>query len=347
METRPMSLPNLARAALLLGTVSLAACGGDANGTTSEATAAPPATVLVRDTLLPTVVDAAGSAGPIAQATLSTKLMGTVEQVLVREGDAVAAGALLVKIDARDIDARRGQAAAQVAQAEAAHREALQMAQRIRALYADSAAPRAQLDAVEAGLSRAEAAVNQARAGAAEVEAMAGYAEVRAPFAGTVTRRFVDPGAFAAPGAPLVTVEDGTRLRVSASAAPETVRGLRRGTAVEVTIEDQPARGTVEGVVPAGSGATYTVNAIVENPGRRFLPHSAATLAVPAGEPRRVAVVPAAAVTRDGDLTGVRVVRDGAVELRWVRLGRRVGTDIEVLAGLAAGDTVVVPAGVR
>jgi RND family efflux transporter MFP subunit len=345
METRPMSLPILARAALVLGTASLAACGGDANGTAAGAAAVPPVTALVRDTLLPTVVDAAGSAEPVEQATLSTKLMGAVQRVAVQEGDVVEAGALLVKIDARDIDARRGQAAAQLAQAEAAHREAQLMAQRIRALYADSAAPRAQLDAVEAGLTRAEAAVNQARAGLAEVDAMGGYAEVRAPFAGTVTRRFVDPGAFAAPGAPLVTVENGSRLRVAASAAPETVRRLRRGTAVDVRIEDQPARGTVEGVVPAGSGATYTVNVIVENPGRRFLPHSAATLAIPAGEPRRVAVVPAAAVARDGDLTGVRLVREGKVDVRWVRLGRQVGTDIEVLAGVAAGDAVVVPAG--
>ncbi len=340
-----MRLPTLARAALVLGTASLVACGGDADGDAAATAAAPPATVLVRDTLLPTVVDAAGSAEPIEQATLSTRLMGTVQQVAVREGDVVAAGALLVKIDARDIEARRAQAAAQLAQAEAAHREAQLMAQRIRALFADSAAPRAQLDAVEAGLARAEAGVDQARAGAAEVEAMGGYAEVRAPFAGTVTRRFVDPGAFAAPGSPLVTVENGSRLRVAASAAPETVRGLRRGTAVDVRIEDQPARGTVEGVVPAGSGATYTVNVIVENPGRRFLPHSAATLAIPAGEPRRVAVVPAAAVTRDGDLTGVRLVRNGKVEVRWVRLGRPVGTDLEVLAGVVAGDAVVVPAG--
>ena len=59
----------------------------------------------------------------------------------------------------------------------------------------------------------------------------------------------------------------------------------------------------------------------------------------------RVALVPAAAVTRDGDLTGVRLLRGRTVELRWVRLGRPVGRDIEVLAGLAVGDSVVVPTG--
>jgi len=343
-----MRLTTFARAALLLGTVPLASCGSH-DAEAERGPAAPPAaSALARDTVLPVVVDAAGSAEPFAQATLSTKLMGTVQEVLVREGDVVAEGAPLVRIDARDIEARRAQAAAQLAQAEAAQHEALLMAQRIRALYADSAAPRAQLDAVEAGLARADAAVAQARAGAAEVEAMRGYAEVRAPFAGTVTRRFVDPGAFAAPGAPLVTVEDGSRLRVAVSAAPETVRDLRRGAAVDVMIEDRPAHGTVEGVVPAGSGATYTVNVVVPNPGRRFLPHSAASLAVPVGAPRPVLVVPASAVTRDGDLTGVRLVTDAGTEVRWVRLGRRIGADVEVLSGLTAGDRVAVaPAGAR
>ena len=343
-----MNLLNAARAALLLGTVSLAACGGEAAEAAPDTTPAAPASIAVRDTLLTTVVDAAGTAEPFEQATLSTRLMGSVQQVLVHEGDAVAAGVLLVKIDARDIEARRAQASAQLEQAEAAHREALLMAQRIRALYADSAAPRAQLDAVEAGLARADAAVSQARAGGTEVDAVGAYAEVRSPFAGIVTRRFVDPGAFAAPGAPLVTVENGGRLRVTVSAGPETVRGLRRGMALDVAIEGQPARGTVEGIVPSGSGATYTVNAIVENPGRRFLPHSAATLAIPAGGARRVVVVPASAVTRDGDLTGVRLVQDGRSELRWVRLGRQVGPDVEVLSGLAAGDRIVLsPAGAR
>jgi len=337
----------LIRAGLIPAILLAAACGGDEKPAGALPATATGPTAAVIDTTVPSVFEASGPALPVAEATLSTKLMGAVTAVLVTEGTRVAAGAPLVRLDAADLDAKSRQASAGIAAAEAAHREAQAQATRIRALYADSAAPRAQLDAVEAGLSRAEAAVNQARAGAAEVDAMGGYAEVRAPFAGTVTRRFVDPGAFAAPGAPLVTVENGSRLRVSASASPETLHGLRRGTVVEVTIEDQPARGTVEGVVPAGSGATYTVNVIVENPGRRFLPHSAATLAIPSGASRRVAVVPAAAVTRDGDLTGVRIVRDGAVETRWVRLGRPVGTDIEVLAGLAAGDAVVVPAGVR
>jgi len=255
-----------AAASLALG---LMACGPDATQTSSAVRVPAGTPVAVIDTVLPAAFEAAGTAEPLRAATLSTKLMGTVTSVAVQEGDRVAEGQVLVRIDTRDIDARRAQVRAGLAEAEAVHQDAVSQANRIRALYADSAATRAQLDQAETGLARAVAAVAAARGMAAEVDANAGYGQVRAPFAGTVTRRHVDPGAFAAPGAPLVTVEDDARLRIRASAGPEAVRGYRRGAEVSARIEGTEVSATIEGVVPA-SGNLYTVNAIVANADHRF-----------------------------------------------------------------------------
>ena len=155
----------------------------------------------VRATTIPVVLEAAGIAEPIQQATLSTKLMGAVTAVLVHEGERVTRGQVLARIDASDVAAKRAQAGAGIAEAEAMRQDALTQARRFRALYADSAATRAQLDAVETALARAEAGARTAHAAASEVEALGAYARVRAPFAGVVTQRFVDPGAFVAPGA--------------------------------------------------------------------------------------------------------------------------------------------------
>lgn len=297
------------------------------------------AAITVKDTVIPSILDATGTAEPVQRATLSTKLMGTVTAVLVREGDRVRRGQPLVTIDQRDIDAKAGQASAAVSAAEAVRADAEVQAKRMRSLFADSAATRAQLDAAETGLARAVAGAQQARAAAAELTAVAGYARITAPFDGVVTRRFVDPGAFAAPGAPLVSVEDGSRLRVAVSAAPQAVRTLRRGDRLAAAIESRPADATVEGVVPV-AGAVYTVNAIVDNAAGQFLPGSAASLALPQGS-RHALLVPESAVVRQGDLAGVRV-RSGAVaELRWVRLGARLGGSVEVLSGLRPGDQVL------
>jgi len=326
----------------LASSVAALGCRGtpDAAGA-SEPAGGTTAGIAVRDTTVAMVLEAAGTAEPFAQATLSTKLMGTVLEVLVREGDAVAGGATLLRIDARDLDARRAQIAAQLADAQAMRGEAQTQADRMRRLYADSVATRAQLDAAETGLARTSAAVRQVEAGSAELEATIGYAVIRAPFAATVTRRLVDPGAFAAPGAPLLAVEDGSRLRLSASAAPASLRGLHRGQSIDARIEGASASAVIEGIVPAPGGATYTVNAIVENRGRAFLPHSAAVLLLPQ-ERRTVRLVPARAVVRDGDLTGVHVVQGGATDLRWIRVGRAFGSDVEVLSGLSTGEQVTV-----
>lgn len=298
--------------------------------------------VVVADTTIDAMFDAAGVAEPFQQATLSTKLMGTVVAVLVREGDAVTAGQPLVRIDARDLAAKEAQVAASVSDAEANQREALAQATRIRGLYADSAATKAHLDAAETGLARAEAGVRAARAAAAELGAVSEYATVRAPFAGVVTGRFVDPGAFAAPGTPLVTVQDVTRLRLTANAAPDAVRSLRRGATIAALIEGREVSAVVEGVVPATAGNLYTVNAIVANADRAALAGSTASLLLPLGR-RPALVVPAAALRREGDLTGVIVRTASADELRWVRVGHVRGDVAEVTSGLRAGDTIVVP----
>ena len=299
-------------------------------------------TYTVKDTAVQAVFEASGTATPLRQATLSTKLMGTVLQVFAREGDRVVAGQTLVRIDARDLAAKHSQAAAVIAEAEAVRRDAVIQAGRIRALYADSAATRAQLDAVETGLLRANAGVRAARASSDELAAASAYASIRAPFSGIVTKRFVDPGAFAAPGSPLMTVEDGDQLRIVASATPDIASELRRGQRIGAVVENVPVSAVIEGIVPATSGNLYTINALVSNGGGRLLPGSTATLLISRGS-RRALVVPSAAIVREGDLTGVTIRSRDGDEVRWVRLGRSSGGVVEVDSGLRAGDVVIVP----
>ena len=324
----------------------IAACGGDDKPAAAPVATATGPTVAVVDTVLPAVFEASGPALPIAEATLSTKLMGAVTAVLVNEGTRVAAGTPLVRLDAADLDAKSRQASAGIMAAEAAQQEALAQATRIRALYADSAAPKAQLDAVEAGLARASAGLEAARAGASELSAVRAYGVLRAPFAGTVTHRFVDAGDFAAPGAPLVTVQDASRLRITAAVPAAMARRVKAGMKIAAIIEGQATTATVEGVVPAAA-TMYTINAIVPNAKGEFPAGGAATLAVPSGVTERSLVVPQAAVVRDGDLTGVRVVRDGRAELRWVRLGDARGDRVVVRTGLQAGERVALASGER
>jgi RND family efflux transporter MFP subunit len=340
-------------AVLTFGALLLGACSGDTkksageDGGASARTSAPSridGTVFsVRDTTIAATFDAAGIAEPMQQATVSTKLMGTVTAVLVREGDVVRSGQAVVHIDARDLTAKAAQVAASIADAEAMQAEAATHAARFKALYADSAATRAQYDAAMTGLARADAGLRAARAAASELDAVSSYATVRAPFNGVVTMRFADPGAFAAPGAPLLTIQDVSTLRISASVGADAVRSLRRGQAIPATIDGEPVTATVEGIVPANAGNLFTVNATVANRAGQYRLGSSAILMIPVGTTHAL-LVPRAAIVRDGDLTGVVVRGTDRDERRWIRLGTVVGDRITVTSGLRAGEDIVVPA---
>jgi hypothetical protein len=103
-----------------------------------------------------------------------------------------------------------------------------------------------------------------------------------------------------------------------------------------------PVRATIEGVVPGAAGSLYTINALVPNPDGVLLAGSRGTLTLPTGR-RRALVAPSAAITREGDLTGVTLRTAQGDDRRWVRLGGALGEMVEVTAGLRTGDGVVVP----
>ncbi|MFY7950064.1 MAG: biotin/lipoyl-binding protein, partial [Gemmatimonas sp.] len=159
---------------LAAATLMLSACG-EKPAEHTAATAAPApvrgTTLTLADTTITTTYDASGVAEPLQQAMVSTKLMGTVTSVLVHEGDVVRSGQVLVQIDARDLNAKASQVAAAIADAEAMQREASTHAARFAALYNDSAATKAQYDAAQTALARANAGLRAARAGASELEA--------------------------------------------------------------------------------------------------------------------------------------------------------------------------------
>jgi hypothetical protein len=107
-------------------------------------------------------------------------------------------------------------------------------------------------------------------------------------------------------------------------------------------VAGQRVTAVVEGVVPAPGGHVVTVNAVVPNRGNAMFAGSAASLSLPVGT-RAMLVVPAAAIIREGDLVGVRVRLGEGTDLRWIRTGRQLDGQVEVLSGLAAGDQVIVP----
>lgn len=319
-----------------------AACSDPAPEAMEQSPVTTGVAVAVVDTVIAATTDATGMASPLESSTLSTKLMASVEQVLVIEGARVTKGQLLARLDQRDLAAKKVQAEAMLADVQAQRDMALVHATRIRALHADSAAPTAMLDAAESGLRRAEAGVRAAEAGLAELAAVTSYGAITAPFDGVIAKRFVDPGAFVAPGAPLLTVDKVGGLRVTATVPASAASAVARGDQITVMVDGVTYEARVEGTARAGSG-TYTVNAILPNTGGAIAGGTAATLRLPAGE-RSALLVPTAAITRQGDLATVQRRTAQGDLLTVVRTGSVVGDMTEVIGGVVATDSVVLSA---
>lgn len=264
---------------------------------------------------------------PVHEADVATRMAGTLTAVTVEVGDRVAAGTVVARLDDADIRARVDGAAAQVELAERTF-------QRMSNLARDGAASQQELD-------EARARLEGARGQLAEARAQLDYAVIPAPLAGTVTARMADPGDLAAPGQPLLRIA-GPGIKVVAELPGELQGRLDTGTEVVIEGTDgHPVRGTVLRAVPSLDPASRRFRVeVAPAEAAALLAGSAVRIVLPAGgdESRWI---PADAVVRSGQLTGVYTVESDTLRLRWLSLGRTEGAGVEVLAGPAGALTVV------
>jgi RND family efflux transporter MFP subunit len=263
------------------------------------------------------------------RAVLSARIAASIVQLPHAEGDVVAAGALLVRLD--DSALRSAVAAAEAAAA-AADVDLL----RNEALLAKDAATPRELDD-----ARVRAAASRAALSAAQ-DALA-YASLRAPFAGRVAARPASLGDVAAPGRPLIEIEGALGMEVRASVESELLGTLRPGQSLRALVDGQPRRlnATLRVLVPAADPATHRSEIRADLPSAAGLRAGLfARLALPHPSPEARLLVPSRAVFTRGGLVGVFVIREDRARLRWIAVGSAEGDRTEVRAGLEAGEQV-------
>ena len=171
------------------------------------------------------------------------------------------------------------------------------------------------------------------------------YAEVKAPISGLVSAKRIEVGDMAAPGAPLFTIDDVSRVKVLAELAEADLAGVVPGAPARARIDalGREFAATVDRVAPAGDprSRTFEVQIVVDNKDGALRPGMYARALFPKA-PRKALFVPKSALTTRGELVGLYALDDeGAARLRWIRVGREDGDKVEVLSGLAAGERYV------
>jgi len=353
MDTRVMR--GVRRSAGALALPLLAAACGNARSQADTATPMRVRVAVVTASRAPRGVPAVGAVEPIRRASPASRLMGTVVAAPFEEGDRVDSGQVLVRIDDRDMAARRTQVESRVGESEVLLRDAETLVARMDTLAKQGAIAGVQLEQAQTGRARAAAGVESARAALRELEANAAYGVVMAPFAGEIVRKNVNVGDVATPGAPLFVLEDLSHLRVIASVGEGAAARLRPGARVPVEIEAAGVRavGVVEAVVPASRPPVtgFRVNVVLGRPSAAVISGMTATVLVPSDEPDAVPgtrlLVPRDALVRRGQMVGVFLVDGTTAHLRWVRVGLVHGDVVEVLSGLRGGERVVVGASDR
>ncbi len=365
---RSVALFKILPAAVVLGS-SLIAAGCGTSGTTAQAApeaAAPAAidvpTVTARVGTIEASLEISGTLAPLSRVAVKPKLPGAIERMLVDIGDAVTLGQTIATIDRREIDAQADAAVATVSvakaaieAADAALANAVLEHDRAKNLFDKGALPRQRLDGAQtanrsaaaqrdlaaANLAQAEAALRRAR----EVQR---NATITSPVTGYVVERNYDAGAI--PGdLPVVVVADMRQMKLEAGVSELEAGRLRVGLKANVSVQAKPGQtfhGQLAAIAPEVDERNrhFMIDVRVPNDSRALLSGMyASARIIEATAANAVLVAKDAVTTRNGKRIVQKVQGDTVTPVE-VTEGLSDGTRVQIVAGLAAGDTVMADA---
>ena len=287
-----------------------------------------------------------GSLAAEREASIRAEVPGSVVELVAEQGERVARGALLARIDDSAIresmiSARSGVSTAQMS-AEIAQRE-LSRAERLQA--AGAIADR-DLESVRRAANAAQSQLADARSRLAMAEKQLDMTQVRAPFAGIVGDRTVSAGDVVQPGTPMFTVVDPSTMRLEASLPAEALKDVRIGATVRFGVTGYEGRnftGRVSRISPSADPVTRQVRIVVSIPSGGQLVSGLFAEGRVATQTKNVPSVPMNAVDRRGLEPTVLRIRNGKVDKVVVALGTidDVAERVEIVSGVAVGDTLL------
>jgi multidrug efflux pump subunit AcrA (membrane-fusion protein) len=188
------------------------------------------------------------------------------------------------------------------------------------------------------------ARIDSAKADVAVAQVQVGFARITSPINGVVITKHAEVGSLAAPGTPLLTIED-SNYRLEAAVEESQLRSIRLGMNALVTIDalgQEEMSGRVVEIVPAADPASRSYTVKIELPGQAMLRSGLFGKARFISGEREVLMIPNKALVPRGQLSYVYVVdASGIARMRLLTLGKQSGERVEVLSGLSSGERIV------
>jgi len=307
----------------------------------------------------PFFYESVGTVSAKTVSTISSKLMGSVRDVLVREGDHVSRGDRLANIDNRQVNAMLRQAKAALAEARRAETAASAGAELASATYLryqnlmkDASTSPQEFDEIksryqqaQAGLATAKQRVKQAEAALFSTIVSSKDAVILAPYDGTIRAKMIDVGDLATPGKPLLTIETTGNYIVELLLPEQYINTVVLDQQVTVTVSslnNKVFTGSIREIFPAADVKSRSFLVKVKIPADKALRSGMfVRVSIPIGKAGLI-LIPATAVIHSGQLTGIYIVDDTqTAKFRLIRTGKTFGNSIEVLSGLKQGERYV------
>ncbi|GAC1693333.1 MAG: efflux RND transporter periplasmic adaptor subunit [Gemmatimonadaceae bacterium] len=334
-------------------TLASSACNRGARDARAESTArnvttvGPENIVVARTERIESGPPVSGSLAAEREATIRAEVGGAVVQTNVEQGQRVAAGTVLGRLDdsaIRDsyLGARSGVTSAQSSYDLAAHE-----AERAATLSAAGAIADRELEQARRARTAAKAQLDDAKARLASAEKQLGNTQLKAPFDGVVAERKVNAGDVVSLGASLFMVVDPTSMRLEASVPAEQAGLVKVGAPVTFKVSGYAGKvftGRITRVSPVADPVTRQVKLLVSipNSGRALVAGLFAEGRV-AADAHTGIVVPAAAVDQRGIAPVVVRIRKGVAETTAVAIGLQDSARevVEITSGVQVGDTLL------
>jgi RND family efflux transporter MFP subunit len=200
-------------------------------------------------------------------------------------------------------------------------------------------------EAAGANLEAARAQSDAARAQVSGARTMMSYTRLVAPFAGVITARMADPGTMAAPGVPLLQVDQAGALQLYATVDESAIAAIHKGMKTPVTIDGDSSSqiaGVVAEIVPVADPSSHSFLIKIDLPSSSLLRAGMYGTAEFANGVRQAILIPRSAVVSRGSLSCVYVLDgQGIAQLRYITLGAVQRDRFEVLSGVSAGEKLV------
>lgn len=336
---------------LMITALLLNSCGGKETQVTTKTEAVKVEVLKVDTNDRGGFLSTSGTVSAVKTASLSTRNMGYVDNIYVSVGDKVTQGQLLLSINNADLQAKQAQVNAQITEATAAFTNTEKDYNRYKNLFAQNSASQKELDDISANYSMAKARLEAANQMKNEINAQFAYVNIKAPFSGVVTGKFIEKGSMANPGMTLFTVENPEVLEVKTRVPETQISKIKEGMLVKVKVKslnkELEAKITTVSTSSQQTGGQFLVSAVLTETLEGLKSGMFATVNFPV-ESNQVGgaiLIPLDAVVNRGQLTGVYTVSESnKAILRWLRLGRTYGSEVEVLSGLQNGESLIVSA---